>query len=357
MKKIKHILPKESYFIPNHSILFDIETLGFSSKYQPIYMIGYAYSSNNQTYLYQLFSESNDDEINLLNEFLHKLHSFQTMITFNGQMFDILYIKNRCKLYDLDVDFSYFESIDLFLQAKKLSKIIALDHYKQKNLEEFLGIHREEYISGGELISVYKKYLQHSSKEDLDMLLLHNYEDVLYMIPLMKLLHYEMNLKDTSNSFNFKYESDQRIFFYKEVLTDFPVTIYYETDTMFIQLKKNIIQGSLKLYQGTLKYFFSNTKDYVYLTKDEMILPKQLADNIPASEKCVAKKEQCFAPCEGLFLNLFFTDQSKLHLQNEKIYQSEYTDKKRYIKIDPDNISPEWLNHYLSLSIPLLLLK
>ena len=76
MKIIKKIPSKNNYpseilsnFKPN-DLFFDIETTGLSRSNHSIYIIGCMYLENNTLVITQYFSESIDDEINVLRAFV-----------------------------------------------------------------------------------------------------------------------------------------------------------------------------------------------------------------------------------------------------------------------------------------------
>lgn len=58
---------------------------------------------------------------------------------------------------------------------------------RQKDLEYAIGLFREDLYSGGELIEVYKKYLLSGDENLLEILRLHNKEDVEGMLKLLPL--------------------------------------------------------------------------------------------------------------------------------------------------------------------------
>jgi hypothetical protein len=49
---------------------------------------------------------------------------------------------------------------------------------KQKTVEKYLGIYREDQYDGGQLINVYLSYLSSGSKRNRDLVLLHNRDDM-----------------------------------------------------------------------------------------------------------------------------------------------------------------------------------
>ena len=61
---------------------------------------------------------------------------------------------------------------------------------KQKAVEAFLGISREDIYTGGQLIDVYRQYLYTKSEELLRLLLLHNEDDLKGMPSVLPILNY-----------------------------------------------------------------------------------------------------------------------------------------------------------------------
>ena len=69
-----------------------------------------------------------------------------------------------------------------------MMKAMGISRYHQKQLEEFIGIHREDHFNGGELIELYHSYARQPTKELLDILLLHNREDLEGMTTLYRVM-------------------------------------------------------------------------------------------------------------------------------------------------------------------------
>ena len=68
------------------------------------------------------------------------------------------FITERAARLNVALDLSHLESLDLYKTARKCKSILSLSDYKQKTIEHFLGIEREDMYSGGELIDVYRKF-------------------------------------------------------------------------------------------------------------------------------------------------------------------------------------------------------
>lgn len=170
----------DSIFKEN-TMFFDIETTGFSPVKAIVYMIGCARRIKNRIVIDQYFAESVDDEAAVIEAFAGSLSGCSTIISFNGVGFDIPFLKNKYKKYKQDDPFCNVQILDIFKELSPIKPLLRLENYKQKSIEAFLGIDREDKYSGGELINVYYEYLAQKDDEKLSLLLTHNYEDVIVM--------------------------------------------------------------------------------------------------------------------------------------------------------------------------------
>lgn len=78
--------------------------------------------------------------------------------------------------------FHILKALTYIKPARKCKSILSLSDYKQKTIEHFLGIEREDMYSGGELIDIYRKFAAKPSdtahNEYRKLLLLHNHDDI-----------------------------------------------------------------------------------------------------------------------------------------------------------------------------------
>lgn len=104
------------------------------------------------------------------------LRQARTIVTFNGDNFDLPQIKKHLNL-DLAVT---HRSYDLFKIKKQLNIKGGL-----KELEKKYGIERKtEGVNGFKAIQLWEIYRKHGRKDALELLLEYNKEDVLNLIPL-----------------------------------------------------------------------------------------------------------------------------------------------------------------------------
>lgn len=187
----------KKYFTPS-SVFFDIETTGFSAARNQVYMIGYAYKTEDKLCITQLFAEDPSEEPKVISAFLDFLSCCDTLISFNGSSFDVPFLKGRCAHYKMPERLDSLQHLDIYKQLSKYKNILKLPNLKQKTIEEFLGISRDDTYSGGDLIPIYLNYAKNPSEEACTFLKLHNYEDIAGMPRLLSMLAYPCFLKGIS---------------------------------------------------------------------------------------------------------------------------------------------------------------
>ena len=80
---------------PEKVFFMDIETTGFSRTYDSVYLTGFLYYEGGQFFLEQHLASDLRDEPELIDAFCDRLSDAESVVTFNGDMFDIPFIKGR----------------------------------------------------------------------------------------------------------------------------------------------------------------------------------------------------------------------------------------------------------------------
>lgn len=148
-------------------IFFDIETTGFSAKTSFLYLIGCMYFKNNTWQLIQWLADDLNSEPLILKEFFQLLKFYKRLVHFNGSGFDIPFILQKCKKYNLDLSFDLIESYDIYKNILPFKKLLPLPNYKLKTIEAFIGLKRKDIFDGEALIQIYSNYLGRLQYEKL----------------------------------------------------------------------------------------------------------------------------------------------------------------------------------------------
>ena len=325
-----------------HSIFFDIETTGFSPNSSSLYMIGCARRCDKYIYIDQFFAENPTEEKAVLCAFLEILCQYDTIISFNGIGFDIPYLKAKCDAYGLQENFKGFNYLDIFKSVSQLKFLLKLPNYKQKTIEAFLKLSRNDAQSGGELINVYHAYVKQPSEEALQLLLLHNYEDVIGMIDLLSVLSYTEIFNgqytilstrvDTYHAFNGTTGNELII----TMQNDYPVPrrISHKLNDFSLMISPTRTSIRVPIYEGELHYFYPNYKDYYYLPEEDLAIHKSVASYVDRQYRENARAYNCYNRKTSSFL-----PQCSSVMQPE--FRKEYNDKISYFELTEDFCSSD----------------
>ncbi|MDW7668173.1 MAG: ribonuclease H-like domain-containing protein, partial [Bacillota bacterium] len=125
------------------SIFFDIETTGLNPKYSKIVMIGILYFKNGNYTLTQFFSEK-DGEKEVIQEFINIMMNFRYLISYNGNSFDLRFIKKRAQFNNLNFSLKNKCLIDLLKVFRIHRNRFNTENLKLKTVEKFSAIDRKD---------------------------------------------------------------------------------------------------------------------------------------------------------------------------------------------------------------------
>ncbi len=296
---------------PLDQILFvDIETTGFTAKNSHLYLIGAAFYQSGSWRIRQWFADRPDEELHLLNDFFTFAGQYSHLIHFNGNNFDLPYLLQKCKQYELSYNFDNFEGIDIYKRVAPYKFFLHTPNCKQKTLEDLLGINREDIYNGGELISIYHEYVKHPLEEVCHFLLLHNMDDMKGMLQILPLLSfYDLfncplkARKVQANSFTDYHGHDKQELLMKlELPTPLPLSISTLSNGCYFS--GEAAEGILKVpvYEEEMKYFYSNYKDYYYLPDEDTALHKSVAAFVDKGHRVQANAANCYTRKYAVYL-------------------------------------------------------
>lgn len=226
MDIIKDILNTDIY-IPNmlkdelldKNICFlDIETTGLSSKYNEVILVGLLCIEHGEIYITQFFAENIAEEYELLSKFEEFLNRFSYIITYNGNTFDLPFLKKRLDYHGIKNNIDDKSHLDLLKLVRKNKKILKLENCKLTTVERYLDIYREDTISGKESVDLYKDYEYTKDIYKKNIILKHNYDDIFYLPQLLSI--YDIVEKETLLKLNIVFKgSDMQLSMYKDDIT------------------------------------------------------------------------------------------------------------------------------------------
>jgi uncharacterized protein YprB with RNaseH-like and TPR domain len=338
-------------------LIFDIETTGFSPKNTFCYLIGCIYYHDSKFKLIQWFADSSLDEKAVLQSFFDFLNGYKAVLHYNGNGFDIPYLTQKASRYKIHNVFDNIESIDLYRLLSPYKNFFKLENLKQKTVETFLGLEREDKATGGQLISVYEDYVKHPNEEAKHLLLLHNRDDICGLFALLPILSYQalFNGLFIVSGYNVKPYVDMYGQQQFEFLIDLklqialPKRISYGHKDFYFSGNDTTGKLKIKVCSKELKFFYSNYKDYYYLPAEDVAIHKSVSSFVDKEYRSKAKASNCYIKKSGHFL-----PQEQIIIT--PFFKEQYNDQRTYFELtdtilNDETIIRKYILHVLNILI------
>jgi len=332
--KVANMFDFSTFAPAGRVVFFDIETTGLKAGNSSLYLIGFVSYEQEGWVLTQYFAEDPSEEKQVLQEFTKFLQSrlknedHLIIVSFDGDMFDIPYLKSVASQYHMPDPFRDCVSFDLYKMFRPYKKLTGITNCKLKTIEsELCGIHREDPYNGGELIYVYEEYVRMSRmpeggcedtpqnhelrKNLLKCLLMHNGEDIKDMLSVMRITAYQslfdgafhlqsakrIDMGESGSVLDLKFRLDQPL----------PKELYYEQPDLTVSISGEdpcLFELVVPIIEKRLRYFFSNYKEYYYLPAEDEAIHKSLGDFVDRRNRVKATAATCYTWKEGAFFAL-----------------------------------------------------
>jgi len=319
-------------------LFIDIETTGFRRDYDMVYLVGLLYYSDGDLRLTQFLCEKESDEYELLYKLNQMIPDYKTLIHFDGDSFDLPFLKKRMSLYNIKETISSLLSYDFLKELRPYRRLLQTDNLKLKTMEKIAGYDRVDPFTGGDLIQLYQDYL--SGNQNLEMsFILHNEEDMiglyslnifLPLIQLRKHLSFSYT-KDSSKFQDVHFSTIQEDHSNKhrlKALVHLPWAckqlegIGHQKKTYSFIFTAQEAVFTFLIQERELKLFFENYMDYYYLTQEDYAIHHSLASFVGSKYKKKATKKTAYVKKSSEFIELPIKKEKLLSLfpENLSIY-------------------------------------
>lgn len=259
MKKLNDFIKIKNFFDKDYIVL-DIETSGVSRINSQVLVIGLLSSDGT----FEQYAINNEDEEKELLETIALILENKNIITFNGDIFDIPFIKSRMEFHGIKV-FHEKSTFDLRKYLIKNKLITDINKFSLNDLEIYSNIDRYENF---ELESDIKFYTFYELKNaDYDKVLLHNKYDVINTQKLLYLVN-KIEEKKTFhiNNYDININSifhEKNTLLIKGHIRQNIIDYFIDNPNFTLSLEQNNFTLKLRIYEGYLK---DKVLGYVYIT-------------------------------------------------------------------------------------------
>lgn len=291
-------------------LFFDIETTGFTARSSNLYLIGCAYKESENWHIKQFFADNSSEEAEIIGAFFELAQNYSHLIHFNGNQFDLPYVTQKCEQLSLPFNFDNFSGLDIYKRISPYKFFLKLPNCKQKTIEHFLGIHREDLYTGGELIKIYQDYTENPTEEALNLLILHNLEDVKGMLEIVPILAYHdlfnRDIKARKVQINSYADVNgiiqKELFMKLNLVTPLPVATSFMSNNCYFTGDGDTAALKVPLHEEELKYFYSNYSDYYYLPEEDLAMHKSVATFVDKDCREKATARNCYTRKQSTYL-------------------------------------------------------
>lgn len=222
---------------------FDIETTGFEKDKDFVILIslGILNKKGNIT-IKQYFAESLYEEAEILYEFGKDLSKFNRWCSYNGMAFDEPFIKRRMEKSNIVFN-APEEHIDLYRLIRPYYKQLGMERCNLKTVEKFIGVERTDKIDGGMSVELYNRFLQEKSEELKRIIMLHNFEDVLNLPKIFKVIY---EVENNNNIVREDGITEKQVSFLKYLLKKNEVTLNLDIEKISKKSASRVIDSLLR---------------------------------------------------------------------------------------------------------------
>ncbi|ERI89690.1 hypothetical protein HMPREF1982_04555 [Clostridiales bacterium oral taxon 876 str. F0540] len=236
----KHVIEKYDMYSIAY---FDIETTGFEKDKDHIILISLGYfDENGDLNLKQYYAEELEDEKEILYIFGNDLSRFNRWCSYNGVAFDEPFIVRRMEKNSIHFT-TPAEHVDLYRLIRPFYKQLGMERCNLKTVEKYIGVEREDQIDGGMSVELYYKYLETKDEDIKDVIMLHNYEDVLNLPKIFNIV-YEVESNDElvrDDSI-----TEKQLKFLKSLIKKNNINLSFEVEKISKRSASKIIDAILK---------------------------------------------------------------------------------------------------------------
>lgn len=180
-----HHLGGESLSRLEDLVFLDLETTGTEPSRDLAFVIGVGRASREGFEVEQIAVHHPGEEVAALGALLERLRGVRGVVTFNGQRFDMRFLRTRFARHGLDVAPLELAHFDLYLLARKAWGR-QQPRYRLIDLEQnVLGFGRVDDVPGAEAPRRYARYRQSGDISLIVPVFEHNRHDIVAMFPLL----------------------------------------------------------------------------------------------------------------------------------------------------------------------------
>lgn len=297
----KENFPVTSAFDPKN-LFFDIETTGLSHRTSYVYLISLFYRGEGaaDACMEQYFIDDAKEEGALLEAFSGICGHYTCLVHYNGDGFDIPFLKSRYRACRMHAPFDALVSVDLYRRISRLAGFLRLPRKRLVDVCTYLGITRRDPYTGKDLIRLYADYQVHKTDSLRGAILGHGCEDVCYLPEVLRLADYDRLQTEPCTAVSLTCEDGTLQIGFAPPMPVLSL-LTFETDGYRLTLSPYGSQLLITGRHATLFYFFADYRNYYYLPDEDTAIHKSVAVYVDGAHRQKASAATAYEKREDTF--------------------------------------------------------
>lgn len=305
--------------LPEHAVILDIASHGRYWRSSPLISVSVVALQAGLPKETTWISEKESDEYDILKALGEYLPGHDTVITFNGQAYDIPFLKKKYSAYGLPNPLAGLSSRDLFREYRSLRTVLGLPSGKLVDYDEYIRMHAKSgagssaraelseasfgltgsFPAGGETSAqthsscrdhstgnagsaLFSPGSEASTSEDAERTL-----RILGFDAVLELLGGDFASAEAELS-------EDLVIFHIRTLRDMPCRIAFHDGPFHLTARDRTAALSSRIEDGKIRFYHSDIKNYVYLPHEGYAIYKTMAEFVDRSHREKATRENCY---------------------------------------------------------------
>ena len=273
--KIRSSVITGSNLLPEHAVILDIASRGRYWRSSPLISVSLISSKAGLPEEITWISGKESDEYDILEALREYLTGHDTVITFNGQSYDIPFLKKKYSAYGLPDPFTGLAQRDLFREYRSLRAVLGLPSGKLADYDAYIRIHAGQKANPS---SENEELTSADAKRTL------------------RILGFDAVLELLGGDFDSaKAEvSEDLVIFRIRTLRNMPCRIAFHDGPFHLTAAGRTAALSSRIEDGKIRFYHDDIRNYVYLPHEGYAIYRTMAEFVDRSHREKATRENCY---------------------------------------------------------------
>lgn len=171
---------------PEALAFFDLETTGLNPRWgDHVTVFGLLTLRGGEAELAQAFVEEKGEEPDGLRWLAGQVAAIEAVVHYNGDSFDLPFVRQRAKRHGLPDPLQRLTSIDLLPEARRRQAEWQCPDCRLETVQLHFGLPRTDTLDGAEVAALYKRWAESRGARLRDQILHHNADDLYFLAKLL----------------------------------------------------------------------------------------------------------------------------------------------------------------------------